>query len=118
MIGIATYGLIRQRSGKEAEPPRPLLLTLTIAWVVQGASGTTFGITSLYFNGELPDIHGVAITALIIKMACVSIGVTLAFFCLRRSASTVQQVPRMTWPISLTLGATALSAAAFLRWFS
>lgn len=117
-IGIASYGLIRQRPGQTAAPLRPLLLTLSIAWAVQGASGATFGIISLYFNGELPDIHGIAETALIIKIACVFIGLILALFGLWRSTDTAKHMPRITWPASLVLGAIALSAAAFLRWFS
>ena len=118
VIAVATYGLIRQRSDKESVQPRLLLLALTIAWAVQGASGATFGITSFYFNGELPDIHGVAVTALYIKMTCVSLGFILACFGLWRSMAEAQHVPGITWPASLALGATALSSAAFLRWFS
>jgi hypothetical protein len=117
-MGIATYGLIRQRPGKENEGQRLLLLTLTIGWIVQGASGAMFGVTTLYFNGELPDIHGIAVIALIIKMTCVSIGLILAVFAFWRSTATPQLVSRNTWSASLALGATALSAAAFLRWFS
>lgn len=118
VVGIGTYGLIRQRPAQDTGPPREPLLPLAIAWAVQGASGATFGITSFYFNGELPDIHGVAITALIIKIACVITGFMLAVFAIWRHRTNSEPVARVFWSASLALGATALSAAAFLRWFS
>jgi hypothetical protein len=118
VIGMGTYGLIRQWRRNETASPRTPLLILAVAWAVQGASGAMFGAASLYFNGELPDIHGIAVEALIIKMACVVLGFILAVIILRRNTRMELPIPRITWPASLILGATALSAAAFLRWFS
>ena len=91
---------------------------LVIAWAVQGVSGAVFGITSLLFYGAFPDIHGVAVVAVSIKMVCVVIGFIVAFIGFRKSAG---EEPRPQRPLLLTsfmVGAVALSAAAFLRWFS
>src|SRR5450631_3116659 len=46
-------------------------------WVAQAASGATFGIVTYYFYQHLPDISGIAIHALGIKMACAALGISL-----------------------------------------
>src|SRR6266436_4904080 len=56
---------------------------MLLGWAVQGASGAGFGLTSLYLKGQIPDVTGVALVALLIKMACVLIGVILAVVYLR-----------------------------------
>lgn len=118
IIGFASYGLIRQKSQQVMEHSRSLWFLLGIAWAIQGTSGAIFGATTLHFNGQLPDIHGVAVIALIIKIICVIVGFILSMFVLWLHKKTVRPIPRITWLASLLLGATALSAAAFLRWFS
>ena len=70
------------------------------------------------FSGKLPDIHGVAVDALVVKMVCVAAGLLVAFLGFKRSTGTVLSPPRLLLVFSFVLGATALSAAAFLRWFS
>ena len=115
VLGISTYGY--RRSSKKEVVDAPLLI-LAIAWAVQGVSGATFGLTSLYFDGQLPDIHGIAIIALWVKIVCVVTGLSVAIISLKKSMGTVHKTPCSVWLASLALAVTALSAAAFLRWFS
>lgn len=89
-------------------------LTLA-AWLAQATSGAGFGAVSFFVEGELPEIHHVALGALCVKIGCAALAVTLLSICLlRRSAK--QDFPVWRW--LAVLGATALSAAAVLRWFS
>lgn len=116
VIGIATYGL---RFGRNiATKQRRLLVFMAVAWAVQGASGASFGITSLYYYGKLPDIHGTAVAALFVKMTCVLTGFIIAVAALKTGSAENPKRSVVIWLASLALGATALSAAAFLRWFS
>ncbi len=88
------------------------------SWVTQAASGATFGMVSYYYYHQLPDISGTAIYALGIKMVCATLGILLL-------ATYLWQSPRWTawgksnaWTTSSVLAVTAISAAAFLRWFA
>jgi hypothetical protein len=87
-------------------------------WITQGASGAAFGATSYYFYHRLPEISGIAVTALIIKMACVAAAIILLAVYLLRRKNWNDAATRKTCMASLILAATALTAAAFLRWFS
>ena len=89
-----------------------------IAWGAQGASGMIFGSISLYFYGEFPDLHAVAMGALAIKVLCAASGFVLAAFYLRNAAQWSEKGRHRAWHALTGLGATALTAAAFLRWFS
>lgn len=87
-------------------------------WAVQAASGATFGTISYATYGELPDIHGIAVGALLLKVACAVAGLTLAALYLARGAGWDDAGRRRAWTALTAFGATALTAAAFLRWFS
>lgn len=91
---------------------------LAIAWAVQAASGVLFGVSTFYFDGHLPDIHGVAVGALLIKMGCASAGFVLAVACAKLDSGWTVAKQLFAWRASLILGVVALSSAAFLRWFS
>lgn len=114
IIGFSVYGFMATKAG-----PKPGLgYLLAMAWLIQGVSGGFFGLTTYYYHHQLPDIHGVAMAALLIKIACVVLGFSIAasyaIWFKRYSLVFVRGI----W-IGLTLvGLTALSAAAFLRWFS
>ena len=79
-----------------------LAILAAVAWAAQAASGALFGATTYYFENHLPDIHGVAIDALLIKIVCAVAGFILA----------------LVWRAMLAAGVVALASAAFLRWFS
>ncbi len=87
-------------------------------WVTQAASGAAFGAISYYFYGKFPDISGIAIYALGIKMVCASLGIPLLLTYLWRSAQWLDATMDRVWISSAVLALTAISAAAFLRWFA
>ncbi len=98
-------------------PPVVLWLVLS-GWAVQFVSGVLFGIVSLYYYGALPDIHGTAVVALIIKLlsAITAIGIIVASY--RVGTHWSPQKTVWMWRGLAALGVIALTAAAFLRWFS
>ncbi|HUI19434.1 MAG TPA: hypothetical protein VLZ74_00080 [Methylocella sp.] len=90
-------------------------LTL-LAWLVQAASGAGFGTVSFFEEGELPQIHHLALAALSLKIFCAAVAVTLlAIHFLRRGALGPGVA---AWRGLVVLGVTALTSAAVLRWFS
>ena len=97
---------------------RKLAWLALVGWGTQAASGAAFGAVSYYFYHQFPDIAGIAVVALAIKMVCVAIGfLLLATYIFRSAEWTVAQM-NVAWIVSSALAVTALSAAAFLRWFS
>jgi len=98
---------------------RKLLAWLVFAgWGTQAFSGATFGAVSYYFYHQFPDISGVALDALIVKIVCVAIGfLLLATYLFGSSNWTIGRM-NSVWVTSSMLAITALSAAAVLRWFS
>ncbi len=100
------------------ETRRSLARVVLAGWGTQAASGAAFGAVSYYFYHQFPDISGIAVDALIVKMVCVSIGIPLlAIYLCRSNHWTVSKI-NLVWLVSAALAATALTAAAFLRWFS
>jgi hypothetical protein len=91
---------------------------ILVAWGAQIASGGLFGLTSLYYYGETPDLSGIAIAALAVKVAAAMTGFSLVAFYLARGREWDRLAVRRTFRVLATLGAIALTAAAFLRWFS
>jgi hypothetical protein len=87
-------------------------------WCVQGASGAAFGGVSYYFYGRFPDISGIAVNALVVKMLCVAIGFLLLATYLSRSNDWPVSRINGAWIASASLAVIALASAAFLRWFS
>lgn len=88
------------------------------AWAVQIASGVSFGLTSLHFYGVLPDLSATARGALVVKVLCAACGFALSVLLLSRGARWNSQAYARSWLVLSALGATALAAAAVLRWFS
>ncbi len=95
-----------------------LSLLMALAWAVQAASGALFGITTYYFERNLPDIHGIAVDALVVKIVCALTGFSLAVVYLKSHSGWSADKQLLAWRISLVLGVVALSSAAFLRWYS
>ena len=87
-------------------------------WLAQAASGAGFGAVSYHFYGQFPDIHAIARGALFIKLACAAGGALLAAVYLQRTAGWQPARRATVWTLLLVLGITALSSAAFLRWFA
>ena len=81
-------------------------------------SGAGFGAISFAYYGQFPDIHGIALAALYLKIACAVGGIALAVLFLRYQAAWPSPRSAAVWRGLLVLGVTALAAAAFLRWFS
>jgi NADH:ubiquinone oxidoreductase subunit K len=87
-------------------------------WVMQGASGAALGAVSYYFYGRFPDISGIALFALMLKMACAVTGFALLVTYLYRGERWAEDTNYRVFLASLVLAITAISSAAFLRWFS
>lgn len=102
---------------KPAEPVlRKIAWLILLAWLAQAASGAGFGTVSYFQEGELPQIHHLALAALCMKIACAGLAVTvLAVFLVRRTSAAPSCA---VWRFLLVLGVTALTCAAVLRWFS
>lgn len=88
------------------------------AWGAQIVSGVVFGITSFYYYGETPDLSSIALTALAIKVGAAIAGFSLAAFFLARGRAWSSVGVKRSFQSLAALGAIALTAAAFLRWFS
>ncbi len=116
VVGGAVAGL--WLTPRQAVLERPLAWLVALAWAVQIASGAGLGAISFYYYGRFPDISGVAIAALAIKVACASVGCLLAVLCLLRATRWSDAIRRRIWQVLTGLGVVALTAAAFLRWFS
>lgn len=91
---------------------------MAIAWAIQAASGIMFGLTTFWFEGHLPDIHGIAVDALLIKIFCALTGFILAVSYVKLHSGWPTKKQLLVWQTSSALGVVALSSAAFLRWFS
>jgi hypothetical protein len=98
---------------------RKLAAVTSAGWLTQGLSGACFGAVSYYFYHRFPDLGEISIGALGVKMACVATALGLFAYYFARDGHGPGE-PRVTfvWPVSLALAATALTAAAVLRWFS
>lgn len=97
---------------------RPLLWLVLLGWALQATSGGTLGAISWAFYGQFPDIHGIALAALTIKMACAATGFMLAAVALKYAAAWPAQRQAALGYGLVGLAVTALFAAAFLRWFA
>ena len=98
---------------------RPIAWLVFSGWAVQIVSGVAFGVASYAWYGHFPDIHGIAVAALIVKIACAvaGLGLTVLHLAIRPNGDATGDA-RRTWASLLALGATALVAAALLRWLS
>lgn len=97
---------------------KKLAWAVMIGWLIQGLSGAGFGVTSYVFHGHLPEIHGVAKISLFIKILCTMIGLVLSMSVIFKRETWGEKYRNLIWGSMLTAAATALFAAAVLRWFS
>jgi hypothetical protein len=91
---------------------------ILFGWGAQIASGALFGAVSLHFYGQMPDLNAIALTALIVKVTAAAAGFLLTAFYLARGRQWSRSGGKHTFQMLAALGIMALTAAAFLRWFS
>lgn len=100
------------------EYARRFAWVILAGWSVQIVSGALFGATSLYYYGETPDLSMVAMSALAIKVAAAFSGLLLSAWFLGRGGHCSHTCTQGIFKALAVLAVTALTAAAFLRWFS
>src|SRR5690349_18769991 len=76
VVGVPLVALTRESCG--VPPSRRLAALLVAAWIVPAATGVGFGIASLRLKGQLPEIEGVALAALAVKIGGTAVGLTTA----------------------------------------
>lgn len=116
---VATVGGSLAATRIESVNGRKKLAWLALAgWGTQAASGAAFGLVSYRFYHQFPDIAGIAVAALVIKMLCAATGFLLVASYLFWGKDWPERKRNTVLLSSVSLAAIALSAAAFLRWFS
>jgi len=95
---------------------RRLALVSTGAWALQGATGAGFATVSWLCKGALPEVEGIALWALLLKIGCTLLGIGAGVALLRRRDDGGPARARL-WGASLAAGVAALVGAAFLRWY-
>ncbi len=116
VVGVAIFAIY-----PAAQPipiQRKFAWLVGLSWTAQALSGVGFGAVSYYFYEKLPDLHGLAFAALLIKIMCAAGGVSIAIMYLRQAAGWTTEQRSVAWKLLAALGVTALAAAAFLRWFA
>lgn len=103
---------------RQAGLQRSLAWLVGLAWAAQIASGAGLGAISFYYYGRFPEITAIATAALAIKVSSAILGCFLAALYLLRAARWSGATCRRIWQVLTALGVIALTAAAFLRWFS
>jgi hypothetical protein len=115
VLGGAVFALWPQ---DRLEYGRVFAWLILVGWGAQMASGALFGLISLYYYGETPDLSHIAMTALAVKIAAAISGFVLVGIYLLRGRAWTQAGVRRTFQGLAALATLALTAAAFLRWFS
>lgn len=115
VVGGAAFALY---SGATAALHHKLAWLVGFGWTAQAISGMGFAAVSYHYYDQFPDIHDIAMAALLIKMLCAVFGVSLVIIYLRYSATLAIERRHLIWLLLAALSLTALTAAAFLRWFS
>jgi len=100
------------------KPAPPVLrdmawLTL-LAWLVQSASGAGFGTVSFFLEGELPQIHHLALGVLIVKITCAALAITLLTVLFLRRSPAAPGIAASCSPLNVVAvpGQPALVASA------
>ena len=118
-VAVAGGAVFARWPARQARDTRRRLAWLVLAgWALQAASGAGFGAVSYAYYGRFPDIHGIAVAALLTKMACAAAGLVLGAAYLKLESGWPEARRDAAWTGLAALAAAALAAAAFLRWFS
>jgi len=112
VVGGAVFAL----AWHATEVQRRLSRLVLAGWLVQAVSGATFGAISYYYYAKFPDLFGIAVVALVVKIVCAALGISLTAWQLLADSS--ESLRRYSWIALCCLGVLALSSAAVLRWFS
>jgi hypothetical protein len=115
-VAVTALPLIALRFALIGPQLRMTYKLIGLAWVVQSASGAGFGAISYYIVGSLPELHHIAISALLLKITCALSSIALIIAKLMGHQNGVSD--RLMLSILSVLGMIALSSAAILRWFS
>lgn len=115
VVGSAVAALWMGEGGRSRAP---LAWIMLLGWGAQAASGGAFGAVSWLYYGHFPDLHGIAVAALLTKVVCAVTGFGLAARYLYRGQRWSGAARSRAWRVLTALAVVALSAAAFLRWFS
>jgi hypothetical protein len=113
-VAVVGLPLAALRFGATGDTLRRTYLFALAGWLAQVASGMGFGLVSYFIVEELPQVSGLALGALYLKIACATVAIPLLVVLLSRPALPARAALRAL----AGLGATALFSAAVLRWFS
>ena len=116
VVGCALVGL--KTAPDQLSLKHSMAWFILIAWGAQAVSGLIFGGISLVLYGETPDLHSTAYVALIVKMVCAASGFILALMYVRSAKNWDEKKRHRAFHALTGFGVIALTAAAFLRWFS
>jgi hypothetical protein len=94
-----------------------LTLLALLGWMAQGATGIGFALTSYTFKGAIPEVTGIALAALLIKVFATLIGFVAAILIFKKGRQWQSRTRIRTWQSMLFLSLSALTAAGFLRWY-
>src|SRR5512135_3561740 len=114
LVGVSAAALVQRPDGRAERRGARLVVA---AWSVQIASGAGFAAVSQGLKGQLPEVSGVALVALLTKIGCAVLGLALGALLLRRAARWSPRGRRRAWTGSLSAAVLALAAAAALRWY-
>lgn|SRR5262249_3580094 len=94
-----------------------LTLLALLGWMAQGATGIGFALTSYTFKGAIPEVTGIALGALLIKVFSTFTGFVAAILIFRKGRQWKSQSRVRIWQSMLFLAFSAMTAAGFLRWY-
>lgn len=117
-IAVVSSALFALQRGARTSLQRKCAWVAALGWATQASSGMGFGAISYHYYAKFPDIHGLALGALYFKMFCATCALAVLAWYLLKGKSDTPVCHRCVWQGLLALGASALTAAAFLRWFS
>ena len=115
VTGIPVAALARESAGGTFS--RRLSWWLVAAWALQAASGSGFALASWKLKGALPEVEGIALAALIVKIAATVLGLGLATIAAARSSRWTASGRRTIYHLEIVVALVPLAAAAFLRWY-
>jgi len=117
VLVVASPAVALGLQGRAPGLERRLAWALLAAWALQAASGAGFAAASLGLKGQLPEVTGVALVALAVKLAATAGGLALAAALLWRRGLAGARPRTVAWAVGLGLSLAALTAAAPLRWY-